>query len=47
MCCVQFDQYERTTGPVFFTLCFFSIIGDGLMIFEWRWKKVIEEGGAF
>lgn len=47
MCWVEFDQYERINGPIFFTLGFFCIVGNELMIFEWRWKKVREEGGAF
>lgn len=47
MCCVEFDQYESITGPIFFTLFFFSIVGNRSMILEWRWKKVRKEGGAF
>lgn len=34
MCWIEVNQSKRIIGAIFFILCFFSIAGNGLMLFE-------------
>lgn len=34
MCWIEVNQCKRIIGAIFFILCFFSIVGNGLVLFE-------------
>lgn len=46
MCWIEVDQCERIIGAIFFTLCFFGIVGNGLMLFEREFKLQLHLKGS-